>query len=143
LRPSRRAHVDRLKFFYDVASIAAMQITMNYSVIPFMLMDLSPTIAAWRRLGWYGHWLCASRAPVPADDAGLVPLLAFSLGAGKPLRAHLKARDAAHLKRVEKQTAKETAREADKGLTIPPETADHAAQVVAEGLGATRDEKAL
>ena len=82
--------------------------------------------------------LCVRRRGSDADLAGLVPLLAFSLGAGKPLRRQLKARDAAHQKRIEKQVA----RQADSGLSIPPKTAEHAAQAVADGLGVAQ-EKAL
>lgn len=140
----------RLKFFYDIASIVALQTTLNYSVIPFMLMDLKPTFEAWRRLGYYGHWLCACdsttclpcvRSP-PADRplSGLVPLLAFSLGAGKPLRTQLKARDAKHQKAVERQVAKEADRGADKGLTIPPETVDQAAEAVKAGVAEVQKE---
>lgn len=63
-----------LKLFYDVLSVIALQTTLNYTVAPFMLLDLRPTLVAWQRLGYYGHWMA------------FLPLVFFWSGGGTMLR---------------------------------------------------------
>jgi lysophospholipid acyltransferase len=46
-----------LKPLYDVAGVVVSVSLLNYSAAPFMLLSIRDSLAAWGRLGWYGHWL--------------------------------------------------------------------------------------
>lgn len=60
-----------LKFLYDVICIINIQITLNFAAAPFMILELGPTLEAWKRLYWYGLWYT------------LVPFTFFQMGGGK------------------------------------------------------------
>ncbi|KAI0269304.1 MBOAT, membrane-bound O-acyltransferase family-domain-containing protein [Gloeopeniophorella convolvens] len=46
-----------LKTLYDIAGVACAVLLVNFSTTPFILLNLSEGIEAWRRLGWYGLWM--------------------------------------------------------------------------------------
>ena len=105
-----------LKFFYDIVSIIALQCSLNYTVVPFILMDVKPTLLAWYRLGFYGHVLC------------FVPFAFFTLGGGVPLRRELKRREGIRLKEIDKQVDKQSKDGA--ALQIPATTQEAAQDAV-------------
>lgn len=61
------------QLFYTTLSIASVQISLNFIVIPFMLLEFKLSLQAWRSLGYYGVWLV------------LIGMAAFRLGLGKSL----------------------------------------------------------
>ncbi|KAN0060981.1 Lysophospholipid acyltransferase [Thecaphora frezii] len=61
------------QLLYCGASIVAVQLTLNYAVAPFMLLDFGASIQGWRSVYFYGHLVTG------------VCLVAFHLGAGKYL----------------------------------------------------------
>ncbi|KNZ60774.1 hypothetical protein VP01_1502g3 [Puccinia sorghi] len=52
LGPSRAS-----KIIYDGLCIIGTQTTLNYLVVPFVLLDIGSTRVVYNRLGWYGHIL--------------------------------------------------------------------------------------
>lgn len=80
-----------LKTAYDVVSVFNVQATLNYIVIPFLLVDVPASIEAYRRLGWYGHY------------ATFVPLAFFWLGGGGVLRSFLTEREAGYVTSATKE----------------------------------------
>lgn len=58
---------------YSVASIAAVQLTMNFTVIPFMLLEVGQSWEGWKTLYFYGIFVV------------LVPFALFQAGLGKTL----------------------------------------------------------
>lgn len=44
-----------LKQIYDVICLVVLQTNLNYLVIPFILLEVQPSLEAYRRVGWYGH----------------------------------------------------------------------------------------
>jgi lysophospholipid acyltransferase len=45
------------KTAYDISGIVATQLVINYMVIPFMLLEVEPSLTSWRKLRWYGHFM--------------------------------------------------------------------------------------
>lgn len=43
------------KRLYDIFGTLATVAAVNYTVIPFILLDLPPSLEGWRRAHWYGH----------------------------------------------------------------------------------------
>jgi lysophospholipid acyltransferase len=62
-----------VKVAYDVLGIMATQMVTNYMVVPFMLLELEPSLTTWRKLRWYGHIIV------------FVPLVFFWAGGGRYL----------------------------------------------------------
>lgn len=81
------------KTFYDILCIINVQATLNYIVIPFLLVDVPASLEAYRRLGWYGHWMT------------FVPLAFFWIGGGGMLRSMLTEREAKHVTSASKELA--------------------------------------
>lgn len=61
------------QILYSLASIAAVQLTMNFTVIPFMLLEVGMSWDGWRTLSYYGIYLV------------IIPFVAFQAGFGKSL----------------------------------------------------------
>ena len=82
LSPEQKKAADRapIKRVYDVLSTIAVLVSLNFIVIPFILLEIAPTLKAWSQVGYYGLFLCA------------VPSLAFNLGLGRDLKRRQKAR---------------------------------------------------
>ncbi|GAA5830940.1 hypothetical protein JCM11251_005086 [Rhodosporidiobolus azoricus] len=45
------------KTLYDVAGILATGVVLNFAVVPFLLLDVRSSLAAWRAVHFYGLWL--------------------------------------------------------------------------------------
>lgn len=45
------------KRVYDILGTLCSILILNYTAAPFMLLGISPSLRAWGRLGWYGHWM--------------------------------------------------------------------------------------
>ncbi|PWN54093.1 MBOAT-domain-containing protein [Violaceomyces palustris] len=58
---------------YCLLSILTVQLTLNYAVAPFMLLDLGASLRGWRAVGFYGHL------------ATVLALVAFKFGLGNVL----------------------------------------------------------
>ena len=58
---------------YCTASVVVSQVTLNYAVAPFMLLEFKASIAGWKAVYFYGHVLTA------------VAIVAFQNGLGKAL----------------------------------------------------------
>ncbi|KAJ5552859.1 hypothetical protein N7513_004517 [Penicillium frequentans] len=96
------------KRYYDLASWAATQLTLGFTVMPFVLLSFSDSMAVWSRVYFYGIvWTMAS----------LVAFASFS-----PIRAalvsRLKRRNRPHMMRTVSQ---ETVRPPTLGLPNDPE----------------------
>lgn len=61
------------QLFYCTASVITSQITLNYAVAPFMLLEFKASIAGWKAVYFYGHILT------------FVAIVAFQNGLGKTL----------------------------------------------------------
>lgn len=83
-----------LKWAYDIAGIVATQAAINFTVVPFCVLDVRRSLQAWGAVGFYGIWFV------------VVPMLALNLGAGKFLGKQLKARDAKYAKSVSREERK-------------------------------------
>ena len=46
-----------IKTAYDVAGTAVTVMAVNFATIPHILLHLSDSAEAWRRLQWYGLWM--------------------------------------------------------------------------------------
>ncbi|KZT72694.1 MBOAT-domain-containing protein [Daedalea quercina L-15889] len=46
-----------IKRVYDIAGTFISILILNYTVIPFMLLDVRHSLAGWANLRWYGHWV--------------------------------------------------------------------------------------
>ncbi|KAK0544074.1 Lysophospholipid acyltransferase [Tilletia horrida] len=53
-KESRPTRYTPAQWLYSVASIAVVQLTLNFTVAPFMLLSVSNSIKAWNGVGWYG-----------------------------------------------------------------------------------------
>ena len=62
---------DFWQLFYTSLSIAAVQVTLNFTVAPFIVLDLDKSLSAYAGMWWYGVILAASG------------FAAFKAGAGK------------------------------------------------------------
>ena len=58
------------QLLYTAASIAAVQLTLNFTVAPFMVLDLGKSIAAYHSMSWYGIVLAAIGAGAFRSGAG-------------------------------------------------------------------------
>ncbi|KAJ8517364.1 hypothetical protein ONZ45_g5454 [Pleurotus djamor] len=47
------------KRLYDIGGIILSVLIINYAATPFMLLNVTDSIIAWRNLGWYGHVIVA------------------------------------------------------------------------------------
>ncbi|POW07768.1 hypothetical protein PSTT_08047 [Puccinia striiformis] len=57
IRPFFLASSHTNKMIYDGLCIIGTQTTLNYLVVPFVLLDIGSTRIVYNRLGWYGHIL--------------------------------------------------------------------------------------
>lgn len=98
------------KRIYDVLSVAAVQVALNFIVIPFMLLEVRPTFLAWSRVHYYGLFLC------------FVPLAAFRLGVGKTLKQkqRQRAKQAGVTDEAVEKARQEAKAHTDKGATTVP-----------------------
>lgn len=71
----------RVKTLYDVVGIASTQLVLNFAVTPFLLLDVSRTVQAWRSVGFYGLLMV------------FVPTVLFNLGLKGVLKTRIKRRD--------------------------------------------------
>lgn len=55
--PSPGAPTTTVKRIYDLAGSLASILLLNYVAAPFMLLTLTDSLEAWRRLQWYGFWM--------------------------------------------------------------------------------------
>ncbi|OAV90707.1 hypothetical protein PTTG_08082 [Puccinia triticina 1-1 BBBD Race 1] len=55
IRPFFLASSRTSKMVYDGTCIIGTQTTLNYLVVPFVLLDIGGTRVVYNRLGWYGH----------------------------------------------------------------------------------------
>lgn len=46
-----------LKRAYDVVGVICTILALNYIAPPFMLLTIRDSLAGWRALNWYGHWM--------------------------------------------------------------------------------------
>lgn len=58
---------------YSLASIVAVQLTMNFTVIPFMLLEVGASWQGWQTLYFYGIFIV------------IIPMIGFQAGLGKTL----------------------------------------------------------
>lgn len=71
-----------LKRLYDLASIVATQLVLNFIVVPFIVLEISSSLAVWATIAYYGAFLI------------FIPLLGLNfLGGAKFLKRALKRRD--------------------------------------------------
>ncbi|EPQ28369.1 uncharacterized protein PFL1_04196 [Pseudozyma flocculosa PF-1] len=61
------------QLLFCAVSVAGVQLTLNYAVAPFMLLDFGASIRGWKSVYFYGHLLTAA------------VLLSFQAGAGRYL----------------------------------------------------------
>jgi len=54
---SSQSSASLFKMAYDVAGTICTILMVNFICVPFILLNLSDGIEAWRRLGWYGLWM--------------------------------------------------------------------------------------
>ncbi|KAK0538807.1 Lysophospholipid acyltransferase [Tilletia horrida] len=52
--PARPERYSAGQWLYSVLSIAAVQLTLNFTVTPFMLLSVSDSLKAWHGVGYYG-----------------------------------------------------------------------------------------
>ncbi|PLW34344.1 hypothetical protein PCASD_10613 [Puccinia coronata f. sp. avenae] len=57
IRPFFLASSGPSKMIYDGLCIIGTQTTLNYLVVPFILLDIGSTRVVYNRMGWYGHIL--------------------------------------------------------------------------------------
>ncbi|KAI6035589.1 MBOAT, membrane-bound O-acyltransferase family-domain-containing protein [Pisolithus orientalis] len=58
--PSLGAPTTTAKRVYDLIGSIASILLLNYAATPFMLLTLTYSLEAWRRLHWYGFWMVGS-----------------------------------------------------------------------------------
>lgn len=82
LTGARKAEAEdrTIKKIYDIISVVGVHLTLNFAIIPFIVLDLRPSMEVWRRLHYYGLFLT------------FVPLLAFRFGLQAKCKAALKMR---------------------------------------------------
>ncbi|BGP13333.1 hypothetical protein JCM10213_001480 [Rhodosporidiobolus nylandii] len=80
-----------LKRFYDFAGTLATLVVLNFAVVPFLLLDVSSSLGAWRAVNFYGLWLV------------FIPFFILNLGGGlRYLKAVQRKRDSRALTSQEK-----------------------------------------
>lgn len=102
-----------IKKIYDILSVIGVHLTLNFAIIPFIVLDLRPSMEVWRRLHYYGIFLT------------FIPLLAFRFGLQAKCKNALKARarkagvteDAVDRMRIEAKRKHET------GVNFAPDAA--------------------
>ncbi|CAD6905391.1 unnamed protein product [Tilletia controversa] len=52
--PARPSRYTPGQWLYSVLSVASVQLTLNFTVVPFMLLTISDSLKAWREVGYYG-----------------------------------------------------------------------------------------
>ena len=62
------------KRLYDIFSTISVQLALNFTVMPFLLLEIRPTLQAWNYVHFYGVFLC------------FVPLAFIQLGGGTILK---------------------------------------------------------
>ncbi|GAA5846641.1 hypothetical protein JCM5353_000744 [Sporobolomyces roseus] len=70
------------KIAYDIVGIVCTQLVLNFTVTPFLLLDIPRTMKAWRAVGFYGLILV------------FLPTLVFNFGLAKDLKRRIRKRDA-------------------------------------------------
>ena len=83
LSAANRSVADRStkKRVYDILSIISVQLALNFTVMPFLLLELKPTLKAWHWVHFYGLYIC------------FVPLAFFRFGGGRQITKALKDRE--------------------------------------------------
>lgn len=102
-----------IKKIYDVLSIISVHLTLNFAIIPFIVLDLAPSMEVWKRLNYYGLFLT------------FVPLLAFRLGLEQTCKKALKqrAQQAGVTEEVVDKMRLEAKRQHEKGVNFAPDAA--------------------
>jgi lysophospholipid acyltransferase len=100
------------KRIYDLLSIIAVQVTLNFAIIPFIMLDLAPSMEAWKRLHYYGLFLT------------FLPLLAFKLGLQEKLKSvqRVRAKKAGVTEEAVKGLRKESKKHDEHGVNFAPDT---------------------
>ncbi|KAA1130144.1 lysophospholipid acyltransferase [Puccinia graminis f. sp. tritici] len=88
IRPFFLASSRISKMVYDGLCIIGTQTTLNYLVVPFVLLDIGSTRVVYNRLAWYGHII-----------AGIPMLILWAGG----LERKLRKRHASHIKEQDKK----------------------------------------
>ena len=112
LSPADKAASEKtpIKLVYDVLSVMAVQITLNFIVAPFIMLEIGPTLKAWSVVYYYGIF------------AIFVPYILLQYVFSKPLRQmQIRRAKAAGVdeKAVESQR-RQAKKEADKGAHLLP-----------------------
>lgn len=71
----RAADTTPIKRFYDLLSWIAVQTSLNFTVMPFLLLEIRPTLQAWATVHYYGLFMI------------FLPFAFFQFGGGKVLRS--------------------------------------------------------
>ncbi|KAK9897212.1 MBOAT-domain-containing protein [Cystobasidium minutum MCA 4210] len=102
-----------IKRTYDVLSVIAVHLTLNFAIIPFIVLDLQPAMAVWKRLHYYGLFLT------------FLPLLAFRFGLQDYCRKALKrrAQAAGVTDQAVDKMRNEAKRQHEKGVNFAPDAA--------------------
>lgn len=112
LSPNAQKDVEStiIKRAYDIASFFAVQLTLNFIVAPFLLLEIGPTMQAWKNVNFYGLF------------AIFVPFVLFEFVLPGPLRKMQLARAKAAGVDEKAITAqrRHAKRESDKGAHILP-----------------------
>lgn len=112
---SRKAAAENttIKRIYDVFSVIAVHLTLNFAIIPFIVLDLKPAMGVWRRLHYYGLFLT------------FIPLLAFNFGLKDYCKKALRkrAQDAGVTDQAVEKMRNEAKRQHEKGVNFAPDTA--------------------
>jgi len=75
-----QADLSLAKGIYDVLCVLGVHATLNFVVMPFLLLDVRSTLQAWSKVGYYGLYLI------------FIPYAFFLLGGGGRLKAVQKQR---------------------------------------------------
>lgn len=87
------------KYAYDASGILATQFALNFTVAPFMLLEVGTSLAVWKSVGWYGLYMT------------FLPILFFTLGGSRLFKGQLKSRDARFRKKEERESDEREKRE--------------------------------
>jgi len=48
------------KRVYDILGTVVTMLLVNYTAMPFILLNLKDSLEGWRQFGWYGFWMVGS-----------------------------------------------------------------------------------
>lgn len=115
LDESRKAAAEKttIKRIYDILSIIAVHLTLNFAIIPFIILDLRLSMEVWRVLHYYGIFLT------------FIPLLAFRFGLQAKCKNALKvkAQKAGVTEEAVEKMRIEAKRLHEKGVNFAPDAA--------------------